>query len=57
MQTTWAKGATVYDTLYTLVWVSWPPLKLQFQFDHTRRVIDARSRIYAIDLRITLLYI
>ena len=31
--------------LYT---ISWPPLKLQFQFDHTRRVVDARSRIDAI---------
>ena len=33
------------EPLYT---ISWPPLKLQFQFDHTRRVVDARSRIDAI---------
>ena len=45
------------EPLYTSVRLSWPPLKLQFQFDHTRRVVDARSRIDAIDirLRITLL--
>ena len=39
------------EPLYTSVRLSWPPLKLQFQFDHTRRVVDARSRIDAIDLR------
>jgi hypothetical protein len=33
------------EPLYT---ISWPPLKLQFQFDHTRRVVGARSRIDAI---------
>ena len=33
------------EPLYT---ISWPPLKLQFQFGHTRRVVDARSRIDAI---------
>ena len=33
------------EPLYT---ISWPPLKLQFQFDHTRRVVDDRSRIDAI---------
>ena len=45
------------EPLYTSVRLSWPPLKLQFQFDHTRRVVDARSRIDAIGiwLRITLL--
>ena len=39
------------EPLYTSVRLSWPPRKLQFQFDHTRRVVDARSRIDAIDLR------
>ena len=39
------------EPLYTSVRLSWPPCKLQFQFDHTRRVVDARSRIDAIDLR------
>ena len=46
---------------YTSVRLSWPPLKLQFQFDHARRVVDARSRIDAIDLRLritlTIIYI
>ena len=37
---TWTK-----EPLYT---ISWPPLKLQFQFDHTRRVVDDRTRIDAI---------
>ena len=35
------------EPLYT---ISWPPLKLQFQFDHTRRVVDAGSRIDAIQI-------
>ena len=40
-----------YMVFHSATLISWPPLKLQFQFDHTRRVVDARSRIDAITNR------